>query len=116
MGEGILDSVETVHRYWLLYEPTMQTKRSRFKASHSNIIKGQQQNEPTPKRLSLPTNLASFLSRRINYPTIQYMGKSIFRGEKDTVKRKNHNSELSKNQVTFLKSKVSRAAPTFGHI
>ena len=110
MGEGILDSVDTVHKYWLLYEPMAQTKKERVKQPNSNFINGQQQNEPMPKHLSLPTYLANFLSRRINYPTTQYMGKSAFHGEKSNVNGKHYESELLKNQVKLLRSKVSNTS------
>ena len=106
MGEGILDSVDTVHKYWLLYESISQPVKDGVKEARLNIIKDQEQNEPVPKQLSLPTDHANLLSRRINYPTIQYMGKSTSR-EKGNINKENKDKEaLLASQIKLLKSKV----------
>ena len=73
MGEGILDSVDTVHKYWLLYETKSQYNQDKIKMPNIRHSKNKEQNEPSPKVYSHPTDLANFLSRRINYPTIQFM-------------------------------------------
>ena len=107
MGEGILDSVDTVHRYWLLYESTPNYNRDELKASKLRHSKSQEQNEPTPKVLSHPSDLANFLSRRTNYPTIQYMGKKVNHRNGKKIRQKASTESLLKTQVMLLKSKVS---------
>ena len=107
MGEGILDSVDTVHRYWLLYESTPNSNKAELKASKMRHSKSQEQNEPTPKVLSHPTDLSNFLSRRINYPTIQYMGKKVIHRNGKKIRQKASTESLLKTQVKLLKSKVS---------
>ena len=104
MGEGILDSVDTVHKYWLLYESIENPKNNKVKSSKLGNIKGREQNEPTPKALSHPTDLANFLSRRINYPTIQYMGKTTSRD--NAGKSKQADANILNKQFKLMKSKV----------
>ena len=111
MGEGILDSVDTVHKYWLLYEPMQESIKTKTKPDNSKRLKSQEQNEPAPKPLSLPTGLANFMSRRINYPTMQYMGKSAVHLKERFGKGKNYSSELSSNQIKLLSSKVTYLFP-----
>ena len=111
MGEGILDSVDTVHKYWLLYEPMEKHTKTKGKPDNLKHRQGQEQNEPAPRPLSLPTGLANFMSRRINYPTMQYMGKSAVHLKERFGKGKNYSSELSSNQIKFLSSKVTYLFP-----
>ena len=107
MGEGILDSIDTVHKYWLLYETESKKKKDEFKTSTQRRPKSQEQNEPAPKIYSHPTDLANFLSRRINYPTIQYMGKRVIHRGRNKIRQKASTESLLKTQVKLLKSKVS---------
>lgn len=105
MGEGILDSVDTVHKYWLLHESIDNPENKQSKSSKSRNPKQREQNEPTQKFLSHPTDLANFLSRRINYPTIQYMGKSTSRGENNKPGGNERGANISNQQIKLLKSK-----------
>ncbi len=59
MGEGVLDNRQTKHRYWLLYEPRDPADR-----------------HPGEEVLSLPSQAAAALSRRLNSPVVQYTGSS----------------------------------------
>jgi len=55
MGEGILDSRDTQHRYWLLMEP--RNPEAMF----------------SQETVSLPSRLANSMSRRLNYPPVQFV-------------------------------------------
>merc|ERR1712150_133126 len=55
--------------------------------------------------LSHPTDLANFLSRRINYPTIQYMGKKVIHRNGKKMRQKASTESLLKTQVMILNSK-----------
>ena len=57
MGEGILDSRDTEHRYWLLFEPVS-----------NNSTLGS-----IPSTVSIPTTLANQMSRMLNYPKTQFV-------------------------------------------
>ena len=60
MGEGILDNRDTEHRYWLLLEPTIS---------------------PTFDVVSVPTQLSSILSRRLNFPILHFVSSdSVTKG------------------------------------
>ena len=107
MGEGILDSVDTVHKYWLLYETKSQNNQDKIKMPNIRHSKNKEQNEPTPKVYSHPTDLANFLSRRINYPTIQFMGKRVINRGRNKIRQKASTESLLKTQIRLLKSKVS---------
>ena len=106
MGEGILDSVDTVHKYWLLHESIEKAENKQSKSSKFRNPKAREQNEPTPKFLSHPTDLANFLSRRINYPTIQYMGKSTSRGKDNKAGGNERGANILNQQIKLMKSKV----------
>ena len=112
MGEGILDSVDTVHKYWLLYEAKSNNKE---KLNMPNILnsKSNEQNEPTPKLYSHPTDLANFLSRRINYPTTQYMGKKVIHRGRKKIRQKASTESLLKTQLKLLKSEVRKVDKTY---
>ena len=101
MGEGILDSIDTVHKYWLLYESIEQPKKEIIELSKP---KEDDHNQPLPKPLSTPSDLANFLSRRINYPTIQYMGKNTLHDDSN-VNGANKDTVLH-TQFQILRSKV----------
>ena len=107
MGEGILDSVDTVHKYWLLYETKSQYNQDKIKTPNIRHSKNKEQNEPTPKVYSHPTDLANFLSRRINYPTIQFMGKRVIHRGRNKIRQKASTESLLKTQIRLLKSRVS---------
>ena len=104
MGEGILDSIDTVHKYWLLYESIEQPKKEILKQSKPSKPKEDDHNQPLPKPLSTPSDLANFLSRRINYPTIQYMGKNTLHDDSN-VNGANKDTVLH-TQFKILRSKV----------
>ena len=53
MGEGVLDNEDMVHKYWLLMESRKAPEAT----------------------LSTPSKVGQFLSRRLNYPSHQYVGK-----------------------------------------
>ena len=60
MGEGILDNRDTEHRYWLLLEPK--------KSQNFDVV-------------STPTQLASILSRRLNFPILHFVSsESVTKG------------------------------------
>ena len=104
MGEGILDSIDTVHKYWLLYESIEQPKKEIIELSKPSKPKEDDHNQPLPKPLSTPSDLANFLSRRINYPTIQYMGKNTLHDDSN-VNGENKDTVLH-TQFKILRSKV----------
>ena len=104
MGEGILDSIDTVHKYWLLYESIEQPKKEILELSKPSKPKEDGHNQPLPKPLSTPSDLANFLSRRINYPTIQYMGKNTIHDDSN-VNGENKDTVLH-TQFKILRSKV----------
>ena len=51
--------------------------------------------------------MANFLSRRINYPTIQFMGKRVIHRGRNKIRQKASTESLLKTQIRLLKSKVS---------
>ena len=104
MGEGILDSIDTVHKYWLLYESIEQPKKEIIELSKPSKPKEDGHNQPLPKPLSTPSDLANFLSRRINYPTIQYMGKNTIHDDSN-VNEENKDTVLH-TQFKMLRSEV----------
>ena len=61
MGEGILDSRDTEHRYWLLFEAVDPNKT--FTDDNVDTV-------------SIPTSLANHMSRRLNYPPAQFVCSS----------------------------------------
>ena len=101
MGEGILDSIDTVHKYWLLYESIEQPKKEIIELSKP---KEDDHNQPLPKPLSTPSDLANFLSRRINYPTIQYMGKNTIHDDSNA--NEENKDTVLHTQFKMLRSKV----------
>ena len=105
MGEGILDSVDTLHKYWLLLEPISPSKSFEKKSPNSKHHKSQEQNEPDQKPLSIATGLANFLSRRLNYPSIQY--KNVNNGARQVTKGKTSDLTFLKDQIKLLSSKVT---------
>ena len=107
MGEGILDSVDTVHKYWLLYETKSQYNQDKIKMPNMRHSKNKEQNEPSPKVYSHPTDLANFLSRRTNYPTIQFMGKRVIHRGRNKIRQKASTESLLKTRIKLLKSRVS---------
>ena len=56
MGEGILDNRDTEHRYWLILEPKIH---------------------PTFDVVSVPTQLSSILSRRLNFPILHFVSSDL---------------------------------------
>ncbi len=56
MGEGVLDNRQTRHRYWLLYEPKTDVE------------------DVGEDHLSLPSQVASALSRQLSSPSVQFVG------------------------------------------
>lgn len=60
MGEGILDSRDTQHRYWLLFE-------AKSNDSSTNDATGEFE------AVSLPSRVANQMTRRLNYPPTQFV-------------------------------------------
>ena len=104
MGEGILDSIDTVHKYWLLYESIEQPKKEIIGLSKPSKPEEDGHNQQLPKPLSSPSDLANFLSRRINYPTIQYMGKNAIHDDSNMNGEKK--DTVLQTQFQILRSKV----------
>ena len=55
MGEGVLDNRETTHKYWLILEAIKKPASER--------------------QMSFPSQLVNLLSRKLNNPALQYIGK-----------------------------------------
>ena len=84
MGEGILDNRDTQHRYWLLFE-------TRSKSASSSA----------PESVSLPTQLANQMGRRLNFPPIQFVCSD------------NNVKDLLRSQARGLERPLSEAVHLF---